>query len=126
MPGRVAVRFGDKYVLTPGHRDAKADFEQIAAPMPRLWHDDRHMATRDTIGEFFQPLRLFFDFRPDCIRGFEVLKSNFERSLPVMLPCRGSSLEAPHLKSLAGQVKLREAFLEIVGNQRGADQILRS
>ena len=75
------MRLGDNDVLVLRHRDANIDLEQIALPMPRLRRNDRHLAARDSVMKFFEPLGLFFDFRPNRLRRLCILKRDIERHL---------------------------------------------
>ena len=54
------------------HRDANIDLEQIAVLALHRRRDDRHVTAGDPVMEFFQPLGLFFSYRPNCFRGFGI------------------------------------------------------
>jgi hypothetical protein len=81
-----AVSFGDENILMLRHRDADSDLERFAFPVPRLRCDDRHLAARYPAVEFFQPFSVLFDFRPDRLRRFTILKTNLKRHLHVLFP----------------------------------------
>lgn len=79
--GCIAMRFGDENVFMLRHRNTKIDLEQIALPMPRLRRDNRYVAARDSAVEFFQLSGVLFDFGPNGLRRFGILKSDIKRHL---------------------------------------------
>jgi len=83
----VIMRFGDENVLMLRHRDANIDLEQTTLPMPRLRRDDRNVAARNPVVEFFQPFGVLFNIGPNGLRWLGILKSDIKRHLHFLSLC---------------------------------------
>jgi hypothetical protein len=97
------MRLADDDVLLLGHRYAKIDLEEVAAPVSRLRSTDHHTTARDAVAESFEALRLLGDRGSNLLRRLAVLKRDFDwhlhRAAPYFLNGFDALLIGPHRRA---------------------------